>query len=88
MDEIRTFIENNVWLCLGVGVVAFIVLDEVFGFTRKTLGDDDDDLPATPKARAKQEEEWVDPMDQQMEEGEPTVDDVLFPPGDDANRRR
>lgn len=41
MAQLIEFIESNLWLCLIVGVIAWIVADELFGISRGMFGDED-----------------------------------------------
>lgn len=84
MTALSAFVENNIWLCLVIGVIAVIAIDEVLGITKGLFGDNMDDAPATPQARARDEaENYIDPIDElqkEREEAEVTVDDLLTPP--------
>ncbi len=84
MSGLSDFVANNIWLCIVVGVIAIIVIDEVLGLTRSIFGDNMDNAPATPQARARDEaEDFVDPIDalqKEEEDAEVTVDDLLTPP--------
>ena len=84
MSAVSDFVANNIWLCIVLGVIAVIAIDEILGITRAMFGDDMDDAPATPQARARDEAEtFIDPIDKlqhEEEEAEVTVDDLLTPP--------
>ena len=80
MDTIYSFVSENLALVIILGVIAVIVGDEVLGISRGLLGDETENLPATPQARAKAEEEWVDPLEETPSEGEAKLDDFLTPP--------
>jgi hypothetical protein len=84
MTGLTEFVTNNIWLCIVIGVIAVIVLDEVLGITRGIFGDNMDNAPATPQARARDEmAEAVDPIEalqREADDAEITVDDLLTPP--------
>lgn len=77
MNVIVEFVQNNIWLCLGIGVVVVIVADEVFGVTRNLLGDASErrrDAPAAPPPPP-------DPLvEREVDADEPAVEDFLTPP--------
>ena len=83
MTGFSEFVSNNIWLCIVVGVILVIVVDEVLGLTRSIFGDNMDDAPATPQARARdQAERALDPLDappKEQEEGEVPIDALLTP---------
>ena len=69
MAGLYAFVEANLWLCLGAGVVILIVADEVFGLSRALFGTPPEDRPPDPP-RAQRPVE--------TEEG-PKVEDFLPP---------
>ena len=79
MEDIGQFVSENLALCIIVGVILIIIGDEVLGVSRGLLGDDADNLPATPKAREKSEETYVDPLEETPKEGEARIEDFLQP---------
>lgn len=78
MTAIAEFIQNNIWLCIGIGVVLVIVGDEVLGVSRSIFGDDDD-YPKDPGPPPPAElDPWAE--DQTEESKGSTIDDLLTPP--------
>ena len=83
IESLGQFVSENLGLVIVLGVVLVIIVDEVLGVSRGLLGDDTDNLPATPKAREEADrriDEIADPLEEEPEEGEATVDDFLPPP--------
>ncbi|MEM7545647.1 MAG: hypothetical protein AAF367_08935 [Pseudomonadota bacterium] len=83
MNAMGVFISENLWLTVGVGVLAVIILDEILGVSRGIFGDDGDDIDLPHKRTDDQAEaEPFDPVeDLQREEdtAEVIVDDLLTP---------
>lgn len=81
MSDITSFLLNNIWVCIGVGVVLILIIDEVLGVSRALLSDPTEDVPFEKKNRMKASEaEIVDPLDnlEDKEDG-PSVEDMLRP---------
>ena len=72
MLQLTEFIQENIWLCIGVGVVLIIVGDELFGVTKSLFGDDADDYGFSRSARLREEK-----MAEQAEEDFPEADDTV-----------
>lgn len=81
MSDITSFFLNNIWICIGVGVVLVLIIDEVLGVSRALLADPTEDLPFEKQNRIRASEaEIVDPLDnlEDKEDG-PSVEDMLRP---------
>ena len=78
VEAVTNFISENLALCVILGVLLVIVGDEVLGLSRGLLGDEADNLPATPAAR-KQPEEINDPIES-AQPGDTPIDAFLTPP--------
>ncbi|MGB0853107.1 MAG: hypothetical protein ACPGVA_16600 [Pikeienuella sp.] len=81
MPDITSFVLNNIWLCLGIGVIVVMVADEILGVSRALFADPTDDLPFEKRNREKAAKaEIVDPLDNLSErEDGPSVEDMLRP---------
>lgn len=55
MQQIIDFFMDNLWLCLGAGVILVIIGDEVLGLSKGMFGDETDDMPMEPRNRHKPE---------------------------------
>ena len=81
MPDITSFFLNNIWLCIGIGVVLVLIADEVLGVSRALLSDPTDDVPFEKRNRDKAAQaDLIDPLDRldETEEG-PSVEDMLRP---------
>jgi len=81
MEEFYSLVLNNLWLFIGLGFIAVIVLDEVSGFSRSVLGDETENMPLKPRdPKAPPPEPEEDPLDMLGETGEgDRVEDFLKP---------
>ena len=83
MHELQDFISNNLWLCLGLGLVVLVVGDEILGVTRNLIGDEEERLTREAKAKyreiEKQEEEELDLIDEPPKPDGPAIEDLLKP---------
>lgn len=85
MPDITTFFLNNIWLCVGVGVLIVIIADEVLGVSRALLSDPTDNLSYDKNVRERENNrtptpEEVDALDRLGEDEEgPSIEDMLRP---------
>jgi len=81
MEEFYSLVLNNLWLFIGLGFIAVIVLDEVSGFSRSVLGDETENMPLKPRdPKAPPPEPEEDPLDMLDETGEgDRIEDFLKP---------
>lgn len=81
MEEFYSLVLNNLWLFIGLGFIAVIVLDEVSGFSRSVLGDETENMPLKPRdPKAPPPEPEEDPLDMLGETGEgDRIEDFLKP---------
>ena len=79
MNELSSFVVNNIWLVLGVGVIFVVIADEVLGLSRNLLGDETETVAQEQRReREAAEEEDEDPLDRLGETGEGArVEDFL-----------
>lgn len=83
MSDITTFVLNNIWVCLGVGILVIVIVDEVLGVSRALLADPTDTLPYDKNIReqAAPPPEHVDEAQDRFGNAEdgPSVEDMLRP---------
>jgi hypothetical protein len=81
MSDITTFFLNNIWVCLGVGALIIIIVDEVLGVSRTLLADPTDTLPYDKNIRDRTPpSDIINPLDRLDEEEDgPSVEDMLRP---------
>ncbi|MGB0506721.1 MAG: hypothetical protein ACPGGK_11045 [Pikeienuella sp.] len=53
MQQVVDFFLDNLWLCVGAGVILVVVGDEVLGLSKGMFGDDTDDMSMEPRNRKK-----------------------------------
>lgn len=81
MESLLQFFENNIWLCVIIGIVLIILIDEVLGITRGIFGDDMDDveLPHQSNNQKTPPEDPIEALQREEESADITVDDLLTP---------
>jgi hypothetical protein len=75
MHQVVDFFLDNLWLCIGAGIILVVIGDEVLGLSKGMFGDETDDMAMEPRNRGKQQKR--DKNQPEEEEKELVIDDML-----------